>query len=372
MNILWFSWKDISHPQAGGAEIILHELSKRLVTDGHSVTILTARYQGSEMHDTIDGIKIIRVGNNRYAHSAAALWYYLRNLRNRFDVVVEAVNTAPYFSCFFKGKAKSILFYHQLAREIWFHEAPAPLSHLGYYVLEPIATFLMGKARATTVTISNSTKQDLLRFGFKPERIAIISEGIEIAPIKKLSDIQKYSQPTMLSLGSVRAMKQTQDQVEAFALAKQKVPELRLIVAGDHSGAYGQQVLDQIEKSRFKDHITVLGRVSLEKKIELMQKSHFIAVTSIKEGWGLIVTEAASQGTPAVVYDVDGLRDSVKNGVTGIVTRPTPKTLADGVVALLADKQKYQEVQENAWRWSKEITFAKSYKDFMGVIENGK
>jgi len=42
--------------------------------------------------------------------------------------------------------------------------------------------------------------------------------------------------------------------------------------------------------------------------IGLLQKSHVLAVTSVKEGWGLVVTEANPQGTPAVVYNVDGLR----------------------------------------------------------------
>ena len=100
MKFLWLSWKDISHPLAGGAEVVLHELSKRMVQQGHEVTILTARYAGSSKFDTIDGIAIIRVGNNRYVHSFAALWYYIRNLRNKYDVVIEAINTAPYFSFF--------------------------------------------------------------------------------------------------------------------------------------------------------------------------------------------------------------------------------------------------------------------------------
>lgn len=370
MKILWLSWKDTAHPQAGGAEVVMHELSKRMVADGHEVTLLTAQYAGSTEHDVIDGVTIIRVGRNRYVHSIAALRYYVKNLRNSFDIVIEDVNTAAYFSPFFKDSAKQVLFYHQLAREIWFYETPAPLSHLGYHVLEPLATFALGKPKVTTVTISDSTKKDLQRFGFKPERIKVISEGIHIQTAKDISKFKKYSQPTMLSLGAMREMKRTLEQVKAFEIAKKELPTLQMKIAGDASGVYGQKTLAYIAQSPYKDDIEYLGRVTDEQKMELMQRCHLIAVTSLKEGWGLIVTEAASQGTPAVVYDVDGLRDSVRNGKTGIVTQPAPIHLAKGIVQLVqSDKQDYQAMRQAAWEWSKQITFDQSYKDLKKALE---
>ena len=369
MKFLWLSWKDISHPLAGGAEVVLHELSKRMVQEGHEVTILTARYKGSKMFDTIDGIDIIRVGSNRYIHSFAALWYYIRNLRNKYDVVIEAVNTAPYFSFLGKDSAKRLLFYHQLAREIWYLEAPFPVSMVGYYVLEPIATFVLGKSKTDAITISESTKRDLMRFGFSEQRIHIISEGSVLAPAAEIDSIQKYNAPTLLSLGAMREMKQTLEQLKAFEQAKEQMPELRMKIAGDYSSDYGKKVLSYIEKSAYRDDIEVLGRITHKQKMELMQRCHVIGVTSIKEGWGLIVTEANSQGTPAVVYDVDGLRDSVRHGKTGIVTSPDPQALADGIVSLVRDQKQYNKMRHAGWQWSKAITFEQSLSDLNRVLE---
>ena len=100
-----------------------------------------------------------------------------------------------------------------------------------------------------------------------------------------------------------------------------------------------------------------------------MQKSHLIAVTSIKEGWGLIVTEANSQGTPAVVYDVDGLRDSCRNLETGFVCeKNTPENLSEKIQEALQDKESYERIRQNAWNWSKEINFDKSYEDFSKLL----
>lgn len=369
MKILFFAWKDIQHPHAGGAEVILHELASRLVSDGHQVTILTAAYDNAPHKDTIDGISIIRVGKSRYLHSLQATAYYYKHLRHAFDVVIETVNTSPYFHFIARGSAKSYLFYHQLAREIWFHEAKAPLSHIGFSLMEPIATYILGKTRAKTITVSNSTKSDLVKFGFKPDSVSIISEGIHLTPLDDISGVDKFTTPTVLSLGAFRPMKRTLDQVKAFEIAKQKLPQLKMKIAGNASSVYGKKVLDYIANSPYSADIEYLGRVSDEERERLMQKSHLITVTSLKEGWGLIVTEAASQGTPAVVYDADGLRDSVRHDQTGVVTNRDPASLADGIVETLQNEERYKKLQDAAWRWSKEITFERSYQDFLNHTE---
>jgi glycosyltransferase involved in cell wall biosynthesis len=90
-----------------------------------------------------------------------------------------------------------------------------------------------------------------------------------------------------------------------------------------------------------------------------------IITKSAKEGWGLIVTEANSQGTPAVVYDVDGLRDSVKHLKSGIISKDgDPAALGTALCDLLDDPKLYEELRENAWEWSKEFTFENSYREF--------
>lgn len=368
MKILWLSWKDHAHPQAGGAEVVLRELNQRLCDDGHEVTILTADYAGTEKFSKLDGVNIIRIGRNRYTHSFRALSYYLRKLRGTYDIVIEVVNTAPYFSPLFGGQQSMYLFYHQLARDVWFHETTFPLSRFGFHVLEPMASRILARRNTKVITVSESTKQDLARFGFEPNNINIISEGTEIEPMPSLSATQKFTRPTLLSLGAIRPMKRTLDQVKAFELAKRVRPALRLVIAGDDSGSYGQKVMNYCKGSRFASDITCLGRVSIKEKLDLMRRSHLLMATSIKEGWGLTVTEAASQGTPAVVYDVDGLRDSVKHTETGLVTPPTPNALAQASVDLLDNESTYQAVRRQAWDHSKAITFDQSYKDFKEVV----
>lgn len=372
MNILWLTWKDHTHPEAGGAEVVAREITSRLRADGHNVTMLTSGYKGATKREILNGIEVIRVGNNRYTHPFQALAYYVRRLRDRYHLLIEEVNGAPYFSVLFERKAKKYLLYHQMEGPVWFYETKPPLSHIGHYALEPVASRLLAQSRTPVVTVSESTASDLVRHGFRPERTHIISEGIEIEPAETIDDIAKYDHPTLLSLGAMRAMKRTLDQIKAFEIAKATIPDLRLKVAGKSDGQYGQKVLAAIEASPYRDDIQCLGKVSLAQKVELMQKAHLIMQTAVHEGWGLTVTEAASQGTPAVVYDVNGLRDSVQHMETGYVAQESPTSLAYGIVKLLHHPRLYQQVRHAAWERSKQITFDRSYADFKQAVGVGQ
>lgn len=359
-NIVWFSWKDYWHPQAGGAEVVGHELMTRLSQDGHNVTLLTASYADAQQ---VAPYRIIRGGNKVSVYIWAA-WYYMRNLRNKTDLVIDECNTVPFFAGWYAG-CKHINFFHMLCRKIWFYELPQPLSFIGW-LAEPVYLRIM--KRGTTLTVSESTKADLIRVGVKANDINIISEGLELKPAIDLNH-EKYVSPTVLSLGTMRSMKRTLEQVKAFEIARQSMPDLRMILAGNSDTAYGRKVLAYIGASKHKDAIKLLGKVSPNKKLEVMRSSHLLLVTSVKEGWGLVVTEANSQGTPAIAYDVDGLRDSVVHEKTGIITSENPQAMADAITNLLTQPAKYAKIRAAAYAMSKSITFNKAYADFKKGIK---
>jgi len=363
-RILWLTWKDKKHPQAGGAEIVNEELAKRLVDDGYEVKFIVGGWSGAVQKESIDGYEVIRLGG-RWTSYVKAFIYYKKYLQGWADLVIDEINTIPFFAKLYV-KERNILFIHQLCRQIWFYQMFFPLNFIGY-LIEPLYLRLLSDRQV--ITISNSTKKDLLKHGFKSDNIQIITEGIEIEPVIKLNKIAKYSNPTILSLGSIRAMKRTMDKLEAYNLAKKYIPNLQFVVAGDSNDPYGKKFLRELEKSDYKKDIQYLGKVSIEKKIELMRQSHIILVTSVKEGWGLIVTEANSQGTPAIVYGVDGLRDSVIDYQTGIVCNTNrPQVLADNIVNLLTDEKLYAKLRKNGYKLSKSINFNQSYKDFVKAI----
>jgi glycosyltransferase involved in cell wall biosynthesis len=219
MRILWFTWKDKKNPLSGGAEVMNEELAKRAVKDGHEVIFLVAAYSGCKKKEVIDGYTVIRIGGRQTIYIAAAL-YYLKYLRSWPVLIIEEINTVPFLTNIYAPSKKRILFIYQLAREIWFHELPKKmylLSALGY-LCEPL--YLRFLSNEICFTESQSTQKDLTSYGFAKKNIHIIPPGTNIQPIESLHKIEKYKHFTVLSLGSIRSMKQTLHQIEAFETIK--------------------------------------------------------------------------------------------------------------------------------------------------------
>ena len=368
MNIIWFTWKDKSHPLAGGAETVAHEVATRCVRDGHTVTFIVGGYDGCIPDETtFSGYRVIRVGT-RFNVYIKAWQYYKKNLYGQADIVVDEYNALPFMARYYTGKP-TVLFVHHITGKGWFQQISFPISVIGYF-LEPILFLFL--RRSPVITVSESTRSELIRFGFPVKNISLIPEGLDCTPVESLAPVVKYSNPTIVFIGGIRPVKRPIDVIHAFEIAKKEIPNLELKIAGmidDGGTGYGKKFIEAIKNSPFSNSIEYLGRVSFKERLALMQKAFILAVTSRKEGWGLVVTEANSQGTPAIVYNVQGLRDSTQDNKTGIVCKQnTPESLADEIVALHTDAKKYQRLQESAWRWSHEFTFEKTYEAFIARL----
>ena len=246
MNIVWFSWKDEGHPSAGGAEAVSGELRRRLAKDGHSVRLVTAQYKAGPEHETVDGVEIHRKGG-RFSVYWHAYKYFKGHLQLWPDVVIDEMNTIP-FGCAFYVKKRTILLAYQLARRVWFYQMVFPWSLMGY-LLEPFYLFVLSRKYKEALTESESTKRDLARYGFRPENVEVFRVGLSLDPITKLGAKEKHHQ--VLSLGAVRPMKRTLHAVKGFEVARDSNPELRMVVAGDMSGAYASKVMGYIKASLY-------------------------------------------------------------------------------------------------------------------------
>ena len=96
------------------------------------------------------------------------------------------------------------------------------------------------------------------------------------------------------------------------------------------------------------DAVRIPGRVSLDEKLRILDESDILVGSSVREGWGLTVTEAAARGVPSVVYDIPGFRDAVVHERTGLLVEPRPAALAQGVARLLDDPALYERLRRTA------------------------
>jgi glycosyltransferase involved in cell wall biosynthesis len=359
MKILWFNWRDIKNPEAGGAEVLTHEIASRLVNGrNNQVTLFTSQYPNAAASENLNGINIIRQGG-RFSVYRRAKQYYQRN-KNDFDLIIDEINVRPFLTPkFVKDERPILALIHQISPEQFLLELPFPLNYLGRYYLEK--KWLSYYKEILTVTVSNSTRIDLKRLGFK--RVQVIPEGLSVMPLGKPP--QKESSPTVVFIGRLKRHKLPDHAIRAFSLIKKDIPDSRLWVIGD---GYMRQELE----SKFDTKgITFFGHVSCESKYNLLSRAHLVLLPAIREGWALVVTEANAVGTPVVAYNVSGLRDSIKHNETGVlVEENSPSNLASWAVNLLRNRTLLEKYSYNSLLYSKQFNWDISTKVFENSIRD--
>jgi glycosyltransferase involved in cell wall biosynthesis len=318
MRILILSWKDLAHPAAGGAEVFTEEVARSLVARGHSVTLFAARADGKPEREVVKGVEIVRRGG-RFGVYRAARGFWSEQSPDSFDVVVDEINTRPFLTPRWVRRTPIVALIYQLAREIWSYEMPFPASVLGRYVFEP--WWLRAYRDIPAITVSPSSAESLVRHhGWR--NVSVTPVGHTPHP---MPDVAKESDPTVVFLGRLVAMKRPQDAIKAFEIMAQKVPSAQLWVIG--SGPL-------LERLRADAPSTVifLGRIRAEEVRARLARAHVLITTSVREGWGLNVSEAAECGTPSIGYRVPGLVDSLEAS-GGALVDPAPQALGEALAA---------------------------------------
>jgi len=359
MKILWYNWRDIKNPEAGGAEVFTHEIAKRLVESGHDVTLFTATFPSCAKEEIVDGIRIIRAGSKYTVYWRARSYYKKFFANERYDVVIDEINTMPFFTPkFVKNGEQIVALVHQLAREYWFYETPFLISHIGYYFLEN--RWLRNYVNIPTVTVSESTKKDLLGLGFK--RVFIVPEGLNFKPLDEVP--QKESYPVVVYVGRLKRAKRPDHAIRAFKIVKEKFPKAELWIIGD--GYFRKE----LEKTAFEG-VKFFSGLSNEERRKLVRRAWVLVNPSIREGWGLNVIEANALGTPCIAYDVAGLRDSVVDKVTGLLARNgNIADLADKIAMVLKDEALRERLSRNALENAKRFSWDKTAVELTGIIEH--
>jgi glycosyltransferase involved in cell wall biosynthesis len=343
----------------GGAEVFTREVAKRWVKAGHEVTLFTSEFPHCRREEVLDGVRVVRAGGRFSVYWNARKYYKRFFSREGFEVVVDEINTRPFFAPkFVKNSERVVALIHQLAREYWFYETPFPVSYFGYYSLEN--RWLRNYVDVPTVTVSESTRQDLLDLGFKS--VFIVPNGLSFEPLRKIPTKEEY--PVVVSVGRLKRAKRLDHAVRAFEIVKNKIPDAELWIVGDGDA---RRDLERMAG----DGVRFFGCVSDVERMELVKRAWVLVNPSVREGWGLNVVEANALGTPCVTYDVHGLRDSVKNNETGwLADAGNVDDLADKLVLVLSDGSLRKKVSLEALGYSKGFSWSGCAESFLRVLKS--
>jgi glycosyltransferase involved in cell wall biosynthesis len=358
LRILWFNWRDIKNPDSGGAEVLTHEIATRLVKNGdYDITLFSAWFPDSPHSEIVDGIKIVRDGGIYMVYERAKKFY--NENKDSYDIVIDEINGKPFLTPkFVKLERPIIALIHSISSEQFLFELPFPANYLCYHYFEK--KWLSYYRNTTTVTVSESSKRDLEKLGFK--RISIIPEGLSVVPLPNLP--RKEIIPTVVYIGRLKRHKLPHHAILAFMAIKKQLPDARLWVIGDG------YMLKELQGKYDGQDIIFYGRVNSETKSELLSKAHITLVPATREGWGLVVTESNAVGTPVVAYNVPGLRDSVKDGETGILVKEnSPESLASSAIYLLKDRSLLEQLSLTALSFSRQFSWDTTTQVFDKIIK---
>lgn len=361
MKILMLNWRDLKNPKGGGAEVLTEGILAELAKKGHEIVLFTASFPNARKEEIVNGYKIIRRGHF-YSIHILAFWYWITRFnKENFDVVIDQIHGIPFFTPLYISKSKRFAFIHEVAKDIWFEMFPFPLSYIGY-AIEYLSLQFYRNTRF--ITVSDSTKGDLIKTGIPQENISITPEGIIIPPEMI---VPKNSNPTILFVGRLAPMKRVEQFLKTAAIIKKKISNLETWIVGGGEEGY-VNTLKTISQD-LGVNATFYGRPEDKMKYELMGKAHILSSASIREGYGLVILEAGTMSTPSVTYNVHGFRDVILDGNTGILSKEnTPESLAESILELLRDKEKYEEISKRVREYSREFTFENAGNGFEKII----
>lgn len=363
IKILIFNWRDTKHVYAGGAEVYLQEIGKRLSKDNCEITLFTSndgRCLASEEHE---GVHIIRRGGFITVYFWAILYYILK-FRGKFDVILDCENGTPFFTPLFARKPV-ILLVHHVHQDIFFKSLVPPFSWLANFLETYFMSWLYQKS--CVVAVSDSTADDLLKeIGLATT--AVISSGVNLS---KYRVSEKSPVPLVCYVGRLKKYKSVDVLLLAFKEVLTKSPNAQLVIAGD-----GDERL-ALEKKALElgisQSVRFLGWVSEKEKVNLLGRSWVMVQPSFMEGWGITCLEANACGTPVLASRVSGLKDAVSEGVSGYLFEYGDfYDLGRRLQELLDDQAKRVQLGKTARTWSEKYSWIAQSEKFSHLIRKIK
>ncbi|MCL4359700.1 glycosyltransferase family 4 protein [Patescibacteria group bacterium] len=358
MNILILNWRDPGNPLSGGAEIVTMRHAEGWVSRGHGVTWFTSRFPGAKPQETVKGVEIVRRGSIYTVHLRALPFYLFSG--KKFDIVIDEIHGLPFFTPLYVRGPK-IAFIHEVAGEIWDYMSFFPLNKAGK-LLERLYFYLY--RGVPFWTDAHSTVDELVRYGIDRKQCVAIpcppmTRALPAVPGKE-------KRPAFIFVSRLVKMKGVESVIRAFAGIRTRAT---LWIVGEGEEAYVGNLKRLVRRLGCGTRVRFWGKVSERQKLHLMSRAHLLLHASVKEGWGLVVTEAAAMGTPAIVYNVNGLRDSVQNGATGVVlAKNTPEEMARQIDGLMDDPVRYRRYQKNCLQETKTLSWDRVTRESTALL----
>ncbi len=362
-TIVIMAWRDRWNPLYGGSEKFIQNMAEELSQKGINTIFLTARYKGSKRREIINSVKYIRLGN-RFTLYLLVPIFYLLNLKRKTDLLIENFNAIPFFIPLYNNNNITVI--HHIQVEEWKKMFGNFLGTILSKIMNKILLVIYRKQKI--ITVSKSSKEEILNHGFKPEELNIVYNGIDI-PIKK--DTSKPKDIINICyMGRVVKPKNIDRAIKLidYAVKEMKIMNIRMEVGGN--GPEVEYLRKLVNRLKLSDYVEVLGLISDEEKVSLLERSHLFIMLSHKEGWGITIIEAASQATPTLGYNVQGINDSLHPDTGYLIELDDnlEKTFQDILTQIQNDSNEYQSKKQKCLLWAKNFEWKAQKEKFWNIV----
>ena len=170
----------------------------------------------------------------------------------------------------------------------------------------------------------------------------------------------------MVAVGRLVPVKRYDVLIRELAQVKRQVPTLTAAILGE---GYERGELEELRSSLGADDwLSLPGRVSDAEQLDAYRRAWLVSSSSLREGWGMTLTEAAACGTPAVATDIAGHRDSVQRGRSGLLV-PDGEPMAEVIATLLLDDERRSELAEGALSYASSLTWERTATEAFRLLD---
>ncbi len=363
------NWRDTRNPEGGGSEVYVESIARGLSDRGHDVTIFCAAHADSPAREVVAGVTYVRAGTKLTVYPQA-LSHLRRGKLGTPDVIVDVQNGVPFASPLARLGVPVVVLVHHVHREQWPIVYGPVRSRIGWILESRIGPRVYRNSRY--VAVSERTRADLIELGVTADRVSIVRNGTESPPAVSRS---RSAVPRIVVVSRLVPHKQVEHVIDAARLLRDSIPQLSQLqvdVVGD--GWWNENVRAYADRAGANNYVTFHGFVSEKTKHDLIASGWVLALPSLKEGWGVVVMEAAVHGVPSVAYrSAGGVTESIVDGHTGLLVEGGTVEFSRALGTLLCDEGLRTRmgaaaaVRSRSFRWDHSVTqFERLLKESAG------
>lgn len=357
--------------RSGGAETYIFELAKELALRTNvEVTVVTSGGGIERADSSTSKLRVERLSRGLFAFPLLLLLRARRYVRSA-DLVIENVSKFPLIVPAVLSRIARrpfVAVVHHIHGRTLLMELP-PLPALLLLLYEYVSLFVYSLLGVPVVTVSKASEAELRRLGFSDTYVVPPALA---NPESDGSTPRRSKRPILVYVGRVKKYKRLDHFVKACEHVAREVPDVLCLVAGKGDEKLEARLRRLASRLGIGGQVRIfVGNLSDNLKLEILRRAWLYVFTSAKEGFGISVMEAMSQGVPVVAYDIPAMRELISPCGSGALAKSGDvDSLARRCVEMLKDEGLLRAASVRARECAKTYSYEVFLKKFLSSVKS--